>query len=417
MLATATSGQNVNDKINITNASLTLNKKNNQHDDNTVWPTSNEQLRLSADYELDNSIKEGDTFTIKYGDYIRPGALELPAKNTQLRSKEGSIVANGVYDETTNTTTYTFTNYVDQYQNITGSFNLLATPKERQQLKINKVILWMLPLLTKKLENFVVDYGNHKDHLTSAAVANVDNVNNKHNEVVYLNQSGNRIYDAKYFSTVQNGTFIPNEVKVYEVLDDSVLVDSFNPDLNGPAVKDVTSEFTPKYSLNNTRVDIDLNRSNMNKGKRYIITQAVKPSGTGNVTTNYELTRYGNQESRYPTGTKSTTVSYINGSSTAQGDNPTYSLGDYVWLDKTKMVSKTMTKKAFQVFTSFLKIVIIKNYNVQPQMIQGIISLITYKMEHIMLNLLFLIITLHLHQIQLIMILLIRMVKKMEIVM
>lgn len=49
MLATATSGQNVNDKINITNASLTLNKKNNQHDDNTVWPTSNEQLRLSVD--------------------------------------------------------------------------------------------------------------------------------------------------------------------------------------------------------------------------------------------------------------------------------------------------------------------------------------------------------------------------------
>ena len=84
---------------------------------------------------------------------------------------------------------------------------------------------------------------------------------------------------------------------------------------------------------------------------------------------------------------------------------------------KTKMVSKMMTKKVFQVFTSFLKIVITKNYNVQPQMIQDIISLITYKMEHIMLNLLFLIITLHRHQIQLIMILLIRMVKKMEIVM
>ncbi|WP_254613615.1 SdrD B-like domain-containing protein, partial [Staphylococcus borealis] len=337
MLAAVTSGQNVNDKVNITNASLTLNKKNNQHDDNTVWPTSNEQLRLSADYELDNSIKEGDTFTIKYGDYIRPGALELPAKNTQLRSKEGSIVANGVYDETTNTTTYTFTNYVDQYQNITGSFNLLATPKRETVTKDKQSYPMDVTIANQEVrENFVVDYGNHKDHLTSAAVANVDNVNNKHNEVVYLNQPGNRIYDAKYFSTVQNGNFIPNETKVYEVLDDNVLVDSFNPNLNGSAVKDVTSEFTPKYSLNNTRVDIDLNRSNMNKGKRYIITQAVKPSGTGNVTTNYELTRYGNQESRYPTGTKSTTVSYINGSSTAQGDNPTYSLGDYVWLDKNK---------------------------------------------------------------------------------
>ena len=86
---------------------------------------------------------------------------------------------------------------------------------------------------------------------------------------------------------------------------------------------------------------------------------------------------------------KSTTVSYINGSSTAQGDNPTYNLGDYVWLDKIKTVSKMMTKKVFQVFTSFLKIVITKNYNVQQQMTQDVISLITYKMEHIMLNLLF----------------------------
>nr|WP_284041024.1 Ig-like domain-containing protein [Staphylococcus epidermidis] len=35
-----------------------------------MWPTSNEQFNLKANYELDDSIKEGDTFTIKYG-YIR----------------------------------------------------------------------------------------------------------------------------------------------------------------------------------------------------------------------------------------------------------------------------------------------------------------------------------------------------------
>lgn len=33
------------------------------------------------------------------------------------------------------------------------------------------------------IENFVVDYGNHEDHLTNAAVEDVDNVNNQHNEV------------------------------------------------------------------------------------------------------------------------------------------------------------------------------------------------------------------------------------------
>jgi serine-aspartate repeat-containing protein C/D/E len=36
----STGGSLVNDKIHITNASLTLNKKNNQHDNNTVWPNS-----------------------------------------------------------------------------------------------------------------------------------------------------------------------------------------------------------------------------------------------------------------------------------------------------------------------------------------------------------------------------------------
>ncbi|MBC2909763.1 Big-like domain-containing protein [Staphylococcus hominis] len=46
---------------------------------------------MSANYELDNSIKEGNTFTIKYGNYIKPGTLELSSKNTQLCSKEGSI--------------------------------------------------------------------------------------------------------------------------------------------------------------------------------------------------------------------------------------------------------------------------------------------------------------------------------------
>ncbi|SCR74940.1 Uncharacterised protein [Staphylococcus aureus] len=77
-----------------------------------------------------------------------------------------------------------------------------------------------------------------------------------------------------------------------------------------------------------------------------------------------------------------------------------------------KTVFKIKMKKVFQVFTSFLKIVITKNYNVQQQMTQVVICLITYKMERIMLNLLFLIIILRHHQIQLIMIKLIRMVKK-----
>ena len=336
LAAEPNSGKNVNDKVKITNPTLSLNKSNN-HANNVIWPTSNEQFNLKANYELDDSIKEGDTFTIKYGQYIRPGGLELPAIKTQLRSKDGSIVANGVYDKTTNTTTYTFTNYVDQYQNITGSFDLIATPKRETAIKDNQNYPMEVTIANEVVKkDFIVDYGNKKDNTTTAAVANVDNVNNKHNEVVYLNQNNQNPKYAKYFSTVKNGKFIPGEVKVYEVTDTNAMVDSFNPDLNSSNVKDVTSQFTPKVSADGTRVDINFARS-MANGKKYIVTQAVRPTGTGNVYTEYWLTRDGTTNTNdFYRGTKSTTVTYLNGSSTAQGDNPTYSLGDYVWLDKNK---------------------------------------------------------------------------------
>ena len=135
----------------------------------------------------------------------------------------------------------------------------------------------------------------------------MDNVNNKHNEVVYLNQNNQNPKYAKYFSTVKNGKFIPGEVKVYEVTDTNAMVDSFNPDLNSSNVKDVTSQFAPKVSADGTRVDINF-ASSMANGKKYIVTQAVRPTGTGNVYTEYWLTRDGTTNTNdFYRGTKSTT--------------------------------------------------------------------------------------------------------------
>lgn len=114
------------------------------------------------------------------------------------------------------------------------------------------------------------------------------------------------------------------------------MVDSFNPDLNSSAVKDVTSQFTPKYNADDTRVDINF-AGNMAKGKKYIVSQAVRSTSTGNVYTEYWLTRDGTENTKsFYRATKSTSVSYLNGSSSVSGDTPTYSLGDYVWLDKNK---------------------------------------------------------------------------------
>ncbi|WP_141754093.1 SdrD B-like domain-containing protein, partial [Staphylococcus sp. HMSC072E01] len=330
---TPTSGTNVNNKITITDASMTV-KKRTSHADDYIVPTNEEQFNIKANYTLDDSITEGDTFTIKYGDYIRPGALELPATNTQLRSNKGEIVANGVYDQSTNTTTYTFTNYVDQYQNVKGSFSLIATPKRETANVDGQSYPMSVKIAGQEIDGkpYKVEYGNHKNQLTNAAVAYVDNTKNEHVEVAYLNQNNLNPRPAHYFSTVKNGQF--GEVKVYKVLDNSAFVDSFNPNLNSSSVKEVTSSFTPDVNNDKTRVDIKF-ADKMHKGQKYIVVQSVKPSGTGNVYTEYWVTRDGttNGYAQYNHGSKSTTVSYLNGSSTASGDNPMYSLGDRVWND------------------------------------------------------------------------------------
>ena len=62
----------------------------------------------------------------------------------------------------------------------------------------------------------------------------------------------------------------------------------------------------------------------------------MRPTGTGNVYTEYWLTRDGTTNTNdFYRGTKSTTVSYLNGSSTAQGII-LHIVWDYVWLDKNK---------------------------------------------------------------------------------
>ncbi len=51
----------------------------------------------------------------------------------------------------------------------------------------------------------------------------------------------------------------------------------------------------------------------------------------------------------------------MNGSSTANGDQKKYNLGDYVWEDTNKDGKQVPMKKGLKVFMSFLKIVTVKN--------------------------------------------------------
>lgn len=110
-----TTGTNVNDKVNFTNLTMTTTQGRTLNGNPDVWVISADNIIIKGDYQIDNTVKEGDYFTVKYG--IRPGGgIDYLPGNVDLKSANGYIVARGDYDKASNTIKYTFTNYVDQYK-------------------------------------------------------------------------------------------------------------------------------------------------------------------------------------------------------------------------------------------------------------------------------------------------------------
>ena len=66
-------GQNVNDKVNISN--IKIDYKDGGSEKEEVWVTSAGHAAFTADYKVDDSVKSGDYFTVNYGDKVVPGLV------------------------------------------------------------------------------------------------------------------------------------------------------------------------------------------------------------------------------------------------------------------------------------------------------------------------------------------------------
>ncbi|SUK02481.1 clumping factor B [Staphylococcus agnetis] len=119
--ATATgTGTNVNNLVTVTNPTISK---------TAIDPNQSGNFRLTANYAVNGKVKGGDYFTIQMPTYANiNGELDFSASNNQfpinLYSPAGYVVANGVYDTTTKTLKYTFTDWVNDKENISGRFNL-----------------------------------------------------------------------------------------------------------------------------------------------------------------------------------------------------------------------------------------------------------------------------------------------------
>ncbi|ENN64148.1 serine-aspartate repeat-containing protein C, partial [Staphylococcus aureus M1216] len=328
-------GTNVNDKVHFSNIDIAIDKGHLNKDTGKTefWATSSDVLKLKANYIIDDSVKEGDTFTFKYGQYFRPGSVRLPAQNQNLYNAQGNIIAKGIYDSKTNTTTYTFTNYVDQYTNVSGSFEQVSFAK-RENATTDKTAYKMEVTLgnDKYSKDVIVDYGNKKGQQLISSTNYINNEDLSRNMTVYVNQPKNKYTKETLVTNLTGYKFNPDakNFKIYEVTNQNQFVDSFTPDTS--KLTDVTDKFKITYSNDNKTATVDLLNGQSSSDKQYIIQQVAYPdnSSTDNGKIDYTL------ETQNGKSSWSNSYSNVNGSSTANGDQKKYNLGDYVWEDTNK---------------------------------------------------------------------------------
>ena len=329
----ATTGRNVNDKVKFSNIDIDYPVQNFGSGDSGFAATNNSHLTVKANYQVDNSVKSGDQFTIQYGDTIRPGGLALPSTNTELRSNNGNLVATGVYDSSNNRTTYTFTNYVDQYDDISGSFEITAYPNKKNVVNDKGTYPMTVTLGNDRYtENVVVNYGNNKQGYLVGGTNYIDADGKNYHMVAYLNQVG-ATSPWTEITTKLNGfqfTGNKNDFKIYQVNDSRGFVDNFSPDFsNTRYYTDVTNNFTTTYNNDKTEATIKFGNTG---NKKYIIAQNIpRTSQESNAKISYVYS-YAQGNTLYSVSHDSSFTS--NGdSSSASGNNANYSLGDTVWND------------------------------------------------------------------------------------
>ncbi|HDE0647679.1 TPA: fibrinogen-binding adhesin SdrG C-terminal domain-containing protein, partial [Staphylococcus aureus] len=340
-------GTNVNDKVHFKNIDIAIDKGHVNKDTGKTefWATSSDVLKLKANYTIDDSVKEGDTFTFKYGQYFRPGSVRLPSKTQNLYNAQGNIIAKGIYDSATNSTTYTFTNYVDQYTNISGSIEQVSFAK-RENATTDKTAYKMEVTLGNDSysKEVIVDYGNKKAQPLISSTNYINNEDLSRNMTAYVNQPKNTYTKQTFVTNLTGYKFNPNakNFKIYEVTNQNQFVDSFTPDTS--KLTDVTDQFDINYSNDNKTATVDLMKGQKSSNKQYIIQQVAYPdnSSTDNGKIDYTLDT---DKTKY---SWSNSYSNVNGSSTANGDQKKYNLGDYVWYDSNKDGKQDSTEKGIK---------------------------------------------------------------------
>ncbi|HDJ3748740.1 TPA: carboxypeptidase regulatory-like domain-containing protein, partial [Staphylococcus aureus] len=342
----STEAKNVNDLIT-SNTTLTV----VDADKNNKIVPAQDYLSLKSQITVDDKVKSGDYFTIKYSDTVQVYGLnpeDIKNIGDIKDPNNGETIATAKHDTANNLITYTFTDYVDRFNSVQMGINYSiymdadTIPVSKNDVEFNVTIGNTTTKTTANIQypDYVV---NEKNSIGSAFTETVSHVGNKENpgyykQTIYVNPSENSLTNAKlkvqaYHSSYPNNIGQINkdvtDIKIYQVTKGYTLNKGY--DVNTKELTDVTNQYLQKitYGDNNSAV-IDFG----NADSAYVVMVNTKFQYT-----NSESPTLVQMATLSSTGNKSVStgnaLGFTNNQSGGAGQE-VYKIGNYVWEDTNK---------------------------------------------------------------------------------
>ncbi|WP_226957633.1 SdrD B-like domain-containing protein, partial [Staphylococcus pseudintermedius] len=310
-----------------------------------IEPNNSGSFYLKSRFTVDGTVKEGDYFTVKMPNTVNTfgDTRHSPDYQEKLKNANGQVIALGNYDVDSHTLTYTFTDVVNNLENVTGSFNLTQF-MDRQVAKDSQTYQLNYEIAGEKLDTQIrVNYGQYYtvgDSNLKSMITMEDPKSGDYEQYIYVNplqKTANgtvvRVQGFQTDPTKSNGQVNQNatQIKILKVANGQALNSSFG--VNDGDYEDVTNQFQVNYSDKNYA---DINFGNLN-GQRYIIKVTSKEVPDSKEDLNLRaIMATKNIYGQYNYITWDNDIVRSTSSGTADGNEASYQLGDKVWNDVNK---------------------------------------------------------------------------------
>ncbi|HHE6677862.1 TPA: SdrD B-like domain-containing protein, partial [Staphylococcus aureus] len=342
----STDSKNVNDLIT-SNTTLTVVDADNSK---TIVPAQ-DYLSLKSQITVDDKVKSGDYFTIKYSDTVQVYGLnpeDIKNIGDIKDPNNGETIATAKHDTANNLITYTFTDYVDRFNSVQMGINY-SIYMDADTIPVDKKDVPFSVTIGNQTTTTTADitYPAYKEadnnSIGSAFTETVSHAGNAedpgyYNQVVYVNPMDKDLkganlkveaYHPKYPANIGQINQNVTNIKIYRVPEGYTLNKGY--DVNANDLVDVTDEFKNKMAYGtNQSVNIDFGVIT----SAYVVMVKTKFQYTNSESPTLvqmaTLTSDGNRS--VSTGNA---LGFTNNQSGGAGQE-VYKIGNYVWEDTNK---------------------------------------------------------------------------------